>query len=59
MGAFLYSGNDWNDIEDLDEEIDEDRIWEDDFYIEELREKVSHLQSEIEDSYLEYLNEEK
>lgn len=58
MGAFLY-GKDFDDIEDLDEEIDEDKIWEDDFYTEDLREKTSKLQYEIEEAYLEFLNEEK
>lgn len=58
MGAFLYA-KDFDDIEDLDEEIDEDKIWEDDFYIEDLREKTSKLQYEIEEAYLEFLNEEK
>lgn len=56
MGAFIYA-NGYDDIEDLDEEIDNDRIWEDDFYTEELREKTSKLQSDIEDSYLQFLNE--
>jgi len=58
MGAFLYA-KDFDDIEDLDEEIDEDKIWEDDFYTEDLREKTSKLQYEIEEAYLEFLNEEK
>ena len=39
------------------EEVDNDRIWEDDFYTEELREKTSKLQSDIEDAYLQFLNE--
>ena len=56
MGAFLYA-KDWEDIEDLDEEIDEDKIWEDDFYTEDLREKTSKLQYDIEEAYLEFLNE--
>jgi hypothetical protein len=56
MGAFIYA-NGYDDIEDLDEEIDNDRIWEDDFYTEELREKTSKLQSDIEDVYLQFLNE--
>jgi hypothetical protein len=56
MGAFIYA-NGYDDIEDLDEEIDDDRIWEDDFYTEELREKTSKLQSDIEDAYLQFLNE--
>ena len=56
MGAFLYA-KDFDDIEDLDEEIDEDKIWEDDFYTEDLREKTSKLQYEIEEAYLEFLNE--
>lgn len=56
MGAFLYA-KDWDDIEDLDEEIDEDKLWEDDFYTEDLREKTSKLQYDIEEAYLEFLNE--
>ena len=56
MGAFIYS-KDYDDIEDLDEEIDEDKIWEDDFYTEDLREKTSKLQYDIEEAYLEFLNE--
>ena len=43
--------------EDLDEEIDEDKLWEDDFYTEDLREKTSKLQYDIEEAYLEFLNE--
>jgi hypothetical protein len=57
MGAFIYA-KDWDDIEDLDEEIDYDRIWEDDEYREELQYATNDLRDSLEESYLEHLKEE-
>ena len=57
MGAFIYAKN-WDDIEDLDEEIDYDRIWEDDEYREELQYATNDLRDSLEESYLEHLKEE-
>ena len=56
MGAFLY-GKLWDDIEDLDEEIDNDKMWEDDFYMEDIREQVESLRNDIEQVYINELNE--
>ena len=55
MGAFLY-GKLWDDIEDLDEEIDNDKMWEDDFYMEDIREQVESLRNDIEQVYINDLN---
>lgn len=57
MGAFIYA-KDWDDLEDLDEEIDYDRIWEDDEYREELQYATNDLRDSLEESYLEHLKEE-
>jgi|TARA_B110000908_G_scaffold70174_1_gene84590 hypothetical protein len=54
MGAFVY-GNNFDGIEDLDVEIDEDRVWEDDYYIGELRNKTEQLKEDIHNVYLEHL----
>ena len=54
MGAFVY-GNNFDEIEDLDVEVDEDRVWEDDYYIEELRNKTEQLKEDIHNVYLEHL----
>lgn len=57
MGAFLY-GKLWDDIEDYDDEIDQDKIWEDDFYMETVREEVEQMRVDIEKVYLEDLSEQ-
>ena len=57
MGAFLY-GKIWDDIEDYDDEIDQDKIWEDDFYMENIREEVEQMRVDIEKVYLEDLAEQ-
>ena len=56
MGAFLYA-KDWDDIEDLDEVIDYDKIWEDDDYREELQYANNDLCDSILDAYTEYLKD--
>jgi len=59
MGAFLYA-NDWEDIEDLDEEIDFDKMWDDeDGYRDEVWDMVNELENSIEEAYLEYLEDRK
>lgn len=54
MGAFVYDLY-YDDIEDLDEEIDHDRIWEEDDYIESLHDMVGELKEDIERAYLDDL----
>jgi len=56
MGAFLYA-KDWDDIEDLDEVIDYDRIWEDDDYREGLQYSNNDLCDSIIEAYKEYLKD--
>lgn len=56
MGAFLYA-KDWDDIEDLDEEIDFDKIWEDDDYRQELHYATNDLCDSIVYAYNEYLKD--
>ena len=51
MGAFVYDLY-YDDIEDLDEEIDHDRIWQEDDYIESLHDMVGELKQDIERAYL-------
>jgi hypothetical protein len=58
IGAFLYAKG-WDDIEDLDEEIDFDRMWEDDEYRDEIWDMVAELQDSMVDSYKEYLEDKK
>jgi hypothetical protein len=54
MGAFVYDLY-YDDIEDLDEEIDHDRMWEEDDYLESLHDKVDELKQDIERAYLDDL----
>jgi hypothetical protein len=56
LGAFLYA-KDWDDIEDLDEVIDYDRIWEDDDYREGLQYSNNDLRDSIEEAYKEHLKD--
>ena len=43
------------DNKDLDEEIDHDRMWEEDDYLESLHDKVDELKQDIERAYLDDL----
>ena len=58
IGAFLYA-NDWNDIEDLDEDIDYDRIWDDDEYRDEIWDLNRELEDSIVELYKEHLEDKK
>ena len=51
IGAFVYDLY-YDDIEDLEEEIDHDRMWEEDDYRESLHDKVYELKKDIELAYL-------
>ena len=57
-GAFLYA-KDWDDIEDYDEEYDWDKDGEDDFYREKWHDEIYKLERDIENAYLEYLEDKK
>ena len=57
MGAFIYAKG-WDDIEDLDEEIDFDRMWEDDDYREELQYAINDLCDSMVQAYKDNLKEE-
>ena len=48
----------WDDIEDLDEEIDFDRMWEDDDYREELQYAINDLCDSMVQAYKDNLKEE-
>jgi hypothetical protein len=50
MGAFLYGGL-WNDIEDYDDEIDSDKMWDDDEYRERIHDEVNQMRDDIENVY--------
>ena len=52
MGAFVYAKG-FDDIEDYDDEIDFDRMWDDDEYRDELWEEVNQMARDIESYYLE------
>ena len=58
MGAFVYAKG-WDDIEDLDEEIDFDKIWEDDDYREELQYANNDLCDSMVDAYKQFLEDKK
>lgn len=51
MGAFVYDLY-YDDIEDLEEEIDYERIWEEDDYLESIHDMVYELKQDIERAYL-------
>ena len=54
MGAFVYDLY-YDDIEDLEEEIDYERIWEEDDYLESIHDMVYELKQDIERAYLDDL----
>ena len=56
IGAFVYA-NGYDDIEDLDVDIDYDKIWDDDTYRDELYEKNYQLQNGLEECYIDYLKD--
>lgn len=58
MGAFILAkdhfGGEYLDMEDLDEEIDYDKLWEDDEYRESLYDNLNELSDALEESYINY-----
>lgn len=52
IGAFLYAKG-FEDIEDYDNEIDFDKMWDDDDYRDEIWKEVKQLMTDMEDRYLE------
>lgn len=56
MGAFVY-GHNFDDIEDLDVEIDHDRFWDDDEYRDEIYGDLYELRDNLYEGYLEVKQE--
>jgi len=54
-GAFVY-GYDYDDTEDYDEEIEYDKLWEDDEYRDRFYEELFQMEVDLEEYYLEQLN---
>ena len=57
VGAFVY-GYDYDDIEDYDE-VDSERMWEDDDYNEEMYNGLYELRDSLYEGYREVINERK
>lgn len=57
MGAFVF-GKDYDDVEDY-EEVDEEKMWEDDDYRDDVYSEIELLKENLEDSYIEYLIDKK
>jgi hypothetical protein len=51
-------GYDYDDIEDYDE-VDSERVWEDDDYMEEMYDGLYELRDSLYESYLEVIEERK
>jgi hypothetical protein len=56
MGAFVY-GHKFDDIEDLDVEIDHDRWWEEDDYRDGVYEELYELRDNLYEGYLEVMRD--
>lgn len=56
-GAFVYGKFDYDDAEDYDEPFDWDEYEEDDFYTENYHDAVFQLEKDLENAYLEYLQD--
>lgn len=56
VGAFLYA-KEWDDIEDLDEDIDFEKMWDDDEYRESIFDEMEELRADIENAYFEDLQD--
>lgn len=54
-GAFVYGKFDYDDMEDYDEPFDSDEADEDDFYAERWHDEIFQLEQDVENAYLEYL----
>lgn len=57
IGAFVF-GNDYEDIEDY-EDVDTDRMWDDDEYQETIINELSYHRDLLETTYLEYSSDRK
>ena len=57
VGAFVY-GYDYDDIEDYDD-VDSDRVWGDDDYMEEMYDALYQHRDSLYESYLEVIEERK
>ena len=58
-GAFVYGENNYDDMEDIDEEYDEEESFEDDFYTEKWHDQLAELEQSLVDAYLEDLEDRK
>ena len=56
-GAFVYGEFDYDDMEDYDDVYDWDEADEDDFYTENWTEQLIQLETDLENAYLEYLQD--
>ena len=56
MGAFVY-GHNYDDVEDLDVEIDENRWWDEDEYRDEIYEELYELRDGLYEGYVETMEE--
>lgn len=56
MGAFVY-GHNYDDVEDLDVEIDQDRWWDEDEYRDEIYEELYELRDGLYEGYVETMEE--
>lgn len=56
MGAFVY-GHNYDDYEDLDVEIDEDRWWDEDEYRDEIYDELYELRDNLYNGYVETIKE--
>lgn len=58
IGAFVF-GKDYDDIEDFDEEVDTDRMWDDDDYRESIFDELNYHKESLESGFIEYLVDRK
>jgi hypothetical protein len=56
-GAFVYGKFDYDDMEDYDDVFDWDEYEEDEFYLENFHDQIYQLEKDVENAYLEYLQD--
>jgi len=56
IGAFVY-GHNYDDIEDMDVEVDYDRLWEEDEYRDGIYEELYQLRDNLYEGYLEVMKD--
>lgn len=56
MGAFVF-GHNYDDVEDLDVEIDENRWWDEDEYRDGIYEDLYELRDDLYEGYVETMEE--